>query len=98
MESIKTDVLIIGAGPAGAAAAIRLSQTNVNVTLVDKSHFPRAKVCGDGLTPKAITLLRRLGIEATSLSNARRFVRVSLIGPDNSVSTITLKRLNTIAY
>lgn len=61
MGTIKTTtVCIIGAGPAGAAAALQLNQYNISCTVIDKAVFPRDKVCGDGLSGKVITLLERI--------------------------------------
>jgi geranylgeranyl reductase family protein len=58
-----TGVLIIGAGPAGAAAAIRLGQLGIqNVVLVDRHDFPRDKTCGSGVSPKGIDILKTLGV------------------------------------
>jgi geranylgeranyl reductase family protein len=57
------DVLIVGAGPAGATAAYHLAQTGVDVLLLEKTAFPREKVCGDGLTPRAVRQLLRLGVD-----------------------------------
>ncbi len=57
---IETDVLIIGGGPAGTAAATYLGQRGVSTILVDKANFPRDKVCGDGLSGWAISMLNRL--------------------------------------
>ena len=59
-----TDVLIVGCGPAGASAAWRLAKEGHQVTIVDKSTFPRDKICGDALSGKAITLLRRFDPQA----------------------------------
>lgn len=56
------DVLIAGAGPAGAVAALVLARAGVDVLVVDRARFPRDKLCGDTLNPGAIALLRRLGI------------------------------------
>ena len=54
--------MIIGAGPAGTAAAIRLGQVGVaNVVLVDRLDFPRDKTCGSGVSPNGIATLRTLG-------------------------------------
>lgn len=57
---IETTVCIIGAGPAGAAAALQLAQWGIRTVIVDKAFFPRDKVCGDGLSGKVITALNRI--------------------------------------
>jgi geranylgeranyl reductase family protein len=56
------DVAIVGAGPAGATAAIHAARRGHRVLLLDKSSFPRDKVCGDGLIPDAIRALERAGL------------------------------------
>jgi geranylgeranyl reductase family protein len=56
----RTDVLIVGAGPAGAAAATWAARAGLTVTLADAAAFPRDKSCGDGLTPRAMGELDRL--------------------------------------
>lgn len=56
------DVLVVGAGPAGAAAAIHAADAGLDVLVVDAASFPRDKTCGDGLTPRAIRQLDRLGL------------------------------------
>lgn len=60
------DVLIVGAGPAGCVAATVLARAGVRVRLVDRSHFPRTKLCGDTLNPGSLGLLRRLGLAAAA--------------------------------
>ena len=57
-----TDVLVIGAGPGGAAAAAWTAASGLETLLADAAVFPRDKPCGDGLTPRAIAELRRLGL------------------------------------
>ncbi|MCL4296326.1 MAG: geranylgeranyl reductase family protein [Anaerolineae bacterium] len=51
------DVVIVGAGPGGSAAAYYLARQGLDVLLLDKSSFPRDKTCGDGLTPRALSVL-----------------------------------------
>ncbi len=60
---IETDICIIGAGPGGAAAALRLAQLGIPSVLIDKAQFPRDKVCGDGMTGRTITILNRIDPE-----------------------------------
>ncbi|WP_099023897.1 menaquinone reductase [Mycolicibacterium palauense] len=56
------DVAVIGAGPAGSAAAAWAARAGRDVVVVDSAAFPRDKPCGDGLTPRAVTELERLGL------------------------------------
>ena len=56
------DMIVIGGGPAGAAAAIRAARLGINVTVFEKGAFGRDKVCGDGLTPRAVGALLELGL------------------------------------
>jgi geranylgeranyl reductase family protein len=57
------DVIVVGAGPAGSAAAFHLARHGLNVLVLEKSEFPREKVCGDGLTPRAVKQLIDMGIK-----------------------------------
>ena len=66
------DVLVIGAGPAGAAAAYWLAERGRRVLVVEKKHFPREKTCGDGLTPRAVRQLHDMGL-AEPLRDFQRF-------------------------
>ncbi len=61
-DPLATDVLVVGAGPAGSAAAAWAARAGLDVLLVDAAVFPRDKTCGDGLTPRAIEELGRLGL------------------------------------
>ncbi len=56
------DVIIVGAGPGGSATAAYLAMAGLDVLLLEKTAFPREKVCGDGLTPRAVRELITLGI------------------------------------
>ncbi|MFB3739061.1 MAG: geranylgeranyl reductase family protein [Candidatus Velamenicoccus archaeovorus] len=59
----EADVLVVGAGPGGSTTAYHLARHGLHVVVVEKSRFPREKVCGDGLTPRAVTALVRMGID-----------------------------------
>ncbi|OBG82760.1 FAD-linked oxidoreductase [Mycobacterium sp. E802] len=59
---IKADVVVVGAGPAGSAAAAWAARAGRDVLVVDAAQFPRDKSCGDGLTPRAVAELERLGM------------------------------------
>ena len=61
--SDEAQVVVIGAGPGGATAAYFLAQAGIDVVVLEKSQFPREKVCGDGLTPRAVKQLTAMGIE-----------------------------------
>jgi menaquinone-9 beta-reductase len=58
------DAVIVGAGPGGSATAHFLARRGLDVLLVDKFAFPRDKTCGDGLTPRALRVLDRMGLLA----------------------------------
>jgi menaquinone-9 beta-reductase len=64
VSRVETDVLVVGAGPGGSAVAYHLARHGIDVTVVERSRFPREKVCGDGLTPRGVAAMRRMGIEA----------------------------------
>ncbi len=59
---LRPELLVVGAGPAGSAAAIHAARAGYAVLLVDAASFPRDKTCGDGLTPRALSELRALGL------------------------------------
>ncbi len=71
------DVLVVGAGPAGSAAAITLARNGLDVVLVDQHSFPRDKICGDGLIPDAHRALAELGVldDVMQRAQAAQFVR-----------------------
>jgi len=66
------DVLIVGAGPAGAIAALVLARAGARVRLVDRASFPRDKLCGDTVNPGALARLERLGVAGDVIARGLR--------------------------
>jgi geranylgeranyl reductase family protein len=66
------DVLVVGAGPAGAAAAYWLAEAGWDVLVVERKHLPREKTCGDGLTPRSVRQLQDMGL-ADALEGHHRY-------------------------
>jgi geranylgeranyl reductase family protein len=66
---ISADVVVVGAGPAGSAAAITLARAGRSVIVVDKADFPRDKCCGDGLTTLALRELEPLGFKPSMVAD-----------------------------
>ena len=67
------DVLVVGAGPAGAATAYWLAEAGHDVVVVERKTFPREKTCGDGLTPRAVKQLADMGLEDAIARDHHRF-------------------------
>ncbi|MGZ4153814.1 MAG: geranylgeranyl reductase family protein [Actinomycetota bacterium] len=63
MGARRVDALVVGAGPGGSTTAFYLARAGLDVMLVERSAFPREKVCGDGLTPRAVKALTRMGVD-----------------------------------
>jgi len=82
----ETDVLVVGAGPGGSAAAYHLAHHGIDVTLVDRAAFPREKVCGDGITPRGVAAMLRMGVDP----NDPGFERVLGLRVHSRVATIDL--------
>jgi geranylgeranyl reductase family protein len=83
-QPLSTDILIIGAGPAGAAAARVLAASGRDVLLVDRCEFPRDKICGDGLIPDALAALERLGLAPSVLAQSRASSAVRVYAPNGT--------------
>ncbi|HZR53880.1 MAG TPA: geranylgeranyl reductase family protein [Streptosporangiaceae bacterium] len=76
----EADVIVVGAGPAGSTTAFYLAQAGLDVLLLEKSTFPREKVCGDGLTPRAVKALAGMGIDISEQSGWLRNKGLRVIG------------------
>ena len=67
-SEVRADVVVVGAGPSGSAAAAWAARAGRDVLLIDACEFPRDKACGDGLTPRAVAELRALGRRGGALA------------------------------
>ena len=77
-----TDVVVVGAGPAGSSVALRLCRAGIGVVLLERKRFPRDKVCGEYLSPAALAALAELGVgrRVSSLGHPIRRVALSAFG------------------
>ena len=92
LPRVLSDVAIVGAGPAGAAAAITLARAGRDVVLVDKATFPRDKSCGDGLTTGALRLLEGLGLDPEVVASWRPVSDVWIRSPRGRTVPFSLPR------
>ncbi|HEX4236091.1 MAG TPA: geranylgeranyl reductase family protein [Caldimonas sp.] len=99
----RCDAIVVGAGPAGSAAARILAQGGREVVLVDAHAFPRDKICGDGLIPDAHRALARLGVLDAVMAEARQATSLGCIAPRGGridvpgrLSVLPRKRLDEI--
>ncbi|WP_041782577.1 NAD(P)/FAD-dependent oxidoreductase [Mycolicibacterium chubuense] len=74
------DVAVAGGGPAGSAAAWQAARSGARVVVFDKAEFPRDKPCGDGLTPRAVSFLQRMGL-ADDVAGFHRLNRATIFSP-----------------
>ena len=91
-------VAIVGAGPAGSAAAIALCRTpGIEVQLLERKSFPRAKACGSGLSPWALDVLDELGLGRTIRASAYP-IRAALIGAGGGTPVELRSRYEAAIY
>ncbi|MDH4276695.1 MAG: geranylgeranyl reductase family protein [Acidimicrobiia bacterium] len=88
----KTDIVVVGAGPAGTAAAIEARRAGLDVLVIDKATFPRSKCCGDGLTTSALRQLEELGFDPTTVPSWTVVDDVVIVSPAGRTRTYPLPR------
>jgi len=86
------DVIVVGAGPGGAATACFLAQAGIDVLLLDKSTFPRDKTCGDGLTPRALCILDEIGVLGQATQSGYRVSKATVYAPNGTAVTTQVPR------
>ncbi len=84
------DVLVVGAGPAGAAAGLAARRRGLDVLVVDKATFPRDKTCGDGLTTAALRFLEQLGVDIRALPGYMPVRETVLVSPSGRQVSLPL--------
>lgn len=84
------DLLVVGAGPAGCAAAIWARRLGLDVLVIDRASFPRDKICGDGLTTNALRLLDQLDVATADLPSAVPGGTCTIRSPSGREVTIPL--------
>jgi hypothetical protein len=83
-RALQYEVLVVGAGPAGSATAYHLARAGIRTLLIDKTAFPRDKVCGDCLSPRAQHYLGRLGILEEVAAEAHQATRIRFRAPSGA--------------
>ncbi len=89
---LSADVVVVGGGPAGAAAATILSRAGRDVVLFDKARFPRDKCCGDGLTTGALRRLEHLGLRPEAVASWQPVADVWVRSPSGRTAAFPLPR------
>jgi menaquinone-9 beta-reductase len=96
------DVAIVGAGPAGASAALSLHGSNLSVALIDKSEFPRDKICGDALSPDVVNQLNMLPLDTGAMFDQFEekiwCKAVRFVSPNFSHADVSLNQRNITGY
>ncbi|MBV8980027.1 MAG: geranylgeranyl reductase family protein [Acidimicrobiia bacterium] len=89
---LEADVVVVGGGPAGAAAAITLARARRDVVVVDRARFPRDKCCGDGLTAGALRHLEALGLRPETVRSWQQVDDVWVRSPSGRVACFPMPR------
>ena len=86
----RVDLLVVGAGPAGAAAAVYAARAGLDTLVVDRAAFPRDKCCGDGLTTMALRELERIGFTPEAAPSWRTVTAATVRSPSGRERTFPL--------
>ena len=89
---LEADVVVVGGGPAGAAAAITLANAGRDVVVVDRAQFPRDKCCGDGLTAGALRHLEALGLRPDTVASWQQVDDVWVRSPSGRTACFPMPR------
>src|SRR5947209_1847195 len=92
MSTLTADVVVVGGGPAGAAAAITLANAGRDVVVVDRARFPRDKWCGDGLTAGALRHLESLGLRPDCVASWQTVDDVWVRSPSGRTACFPMPR------
>jgi geranylgeranyl reductase family protein len=83
-RDLQTDVLVVGAGPAGCMAAMELARQGIDVLLIDRSQFPREKICGDGLLEDSLQILESVGLSSAVKEKAHTIRSILFVAPNGT--------------
>ena len=86
--ALECDALVVGAGPAGSAAALALARRGFRVVLIDRRTFPRDKICGDALIPDALQAIAHLGLRDQLRPLAHHVDTVRIYAPNLRYATL----------
>jgi flavin-dependent dehydrogenase len=94
MSTAVHDAVVVGAGPAGAATAILLAEQGLDVVVVDRARLPRAKICGEYVSPEGARILDRLGaLKALDEGGAAPLRGMRITAPDGTTVTGSYRAL-----
>ena len=93
MTNQNYDVAVVGAGPGGSAAATYLSLAGLKTVLLDKAEFPRDKTCGDGLSPRALAVLKDMGLLTNIEQVGYRITHMGLSAPSGDAFSEPIPQL-----
>jgi geranylgeranyl reductase family protein len=89
---LDADVVVVGGGPAGSAAAVSLARAGREVVVLDRARFPRDKCCGDGLTTDALRRLDRLGLDPKTVPSWQTVDDIVVRSPSGRIARLPFPR------